>query len=1043
MATPSRNLPSWAQAGVSDGGNDGGTNPNLPSWAQGSGGGGGSVVLGGSSEFAPHAKKKSGGLFGGLRHAAHFVADKSERAAHDIKSFPGGVAQLAEADYAATRQSIEHPWISSKGGFLHPKDPNAADNTAVGPLVHGVLNASKETLKHPARDPFETFLTVGPVLHGAGRVLDEGIAAKTGSRITEKPRYIRQGDDATPLHGSTNPTARLFQAGYDKVLQNALDKNTKGHLASHAEKRIGGAKAESQRIRQHMRAVEADQIERAGAHLGGNVVTRNIRGKSGFSQKKLQQTALRLASENSTGEEAAADMLRRADTSPTPELNHKQAALFQAVHESGMLRQDEHGNVHINAEHFPHLAEVDAKIARGQGRADATAVEYGLRTPEALQARIDAPNRYRAGAEHVEPTPGKRGVVTPALERQRGEVTRLEKLHDRAITKASTLAFKKAGPEEAAIGTKVVGQKGVIGVSGSERAERLGAALSVSREKLDRMENARTNRMEPTGIVGGEGARPGRSYISYETSESKPTGPIASAQGSTVGKPKPYISNNEFRYEAASEGRVPDMTTHLVAKNVRAAVRYVNTDEFRRDVVKTGSDVKRSDREVLVAIPDEAQAKLKEADKIAVGRSTSTEGQIGELAGYHEYLRELIPGLSDPSKDAKAIGTEAPEGYKWVSKNVLGDLAKPIPGATTSIGKTVDSVNAAITAATVYFKLGHVGTRVFTNAATTLIQGSAAPAELGKSVRLWNRLTDTERGRAMSAAGQKGFEALPAEGNTIFARTARVGAKWWARHADAPFRFASIAYEARKAGFKSPKQFRTFLDTLENPHGHDAATIAKVDWVAKRADRAGIAYDRLNSTEKRVLTRGVWFYPWIKGSTLFTGHTIVEHPYKTAVIGAGAQQAEKRQESILGKLPDYENGLIPLSKGRHPYVTDLSTFSPFATGADVIDAARPAAGDPRLREPRGGFHRQPDPRRGRVRAQDQHALLGGAPSDHVPDPGVADPDGVPRTAQEPEKRQYHHTVLNQLARALAGPATPRRINKAAANKAYGYQVKNR
>jgi hypothetical protein len=107
--------------------------------------------------------------------------------------------------------------------------------------------------------------------------------------------------------------------------------------------------------------------------------------------------------------------------------------------------------------------------------------------------------------------------------------------------------------------------------------------------------------------------------------------------------------------------------------------------------------------------------------------------------------------------------------------------------------------------------------------------------------------------------------------------------------------------------------------------------------VAKRADRAGIAYDRLNAGEKRFITRGVWFYPWIKGSTLFTGTPIVEHPYKMASSVPGAARAEAPGEHP-GRAARLRAGPHPARKGRHPYVTDFSTFSPFATGADVLDA---------------------------------------------------------------------------------------------------------
>lgn len=1040
MAGPNSNLPSWAQ-NTSTSAQASGQDPNLPSWASSAPG---STPAGSLPDYGTPIvtkKKSGGGVFGALRKAAHFTADKAGRAAHDIKSIPGGVGQLAVDEYKSVSKPV------SLHQLVHEWEHPLSEQTPIAKDVKAQAKGTEETLQHPLRDPFQTLLTVSPAAHGLGKIGDVAVGLKTGTRLTETPRFIRQGEDATSLHGSTNPVVRAGQAGYDAILQHGLDTNPAGRIASHAEKRIGGAKAETLRRQQHMREVPASQIETAGQKLGGNVAKRNIRTPGGFSNRKIQQAALRLTSENATGAEAAAYHLGQAAKGVAVKANRRQAALFQAVHDSGILHQDEHGNVHVNVEQYPHLAAVDAKIAAGQGHVDQIIAAYGHRSPEALQTRIDAPNRYRAGAEYVEPTPAKNGVISPALERQRSDVTRLEKLHARAVEGAkSPDRFPKRQAlkgDESQMGTLIIGDGKIRPAPGAVRAERLGAALSVAREKLDRMEQARYRRMEPTGIVGGDGARPGRNYLSNETSEPKPSGPIASAQGSVVGKTRPFVRDKALTYEAASEGRIPDNTTHLVAQNMRDAYRYVNTDHFRRDVIGTGSDVKRSGRDVLVAIPDEAQAPLTEADKLAVGKAHSTEDQLGEAAGYQAYLHDLIPGLRDPSLDAKSIGTEAPKGYKWVSKNVLGDLAKPVPGASSVFGRSADNVNASVTAATVYFKLGHVGTRVLTNAATTIMQGSADPIELGKSVKLWKSLSDTERQRAIAAAGQKGFEALPAEGSSRAARVARVGARWWAKHADAPFRFASIAFEARKAGFDTPEKFRGFLDQLENPHGLDAAQTAKIDWVAKRADRAGIAYDRLNSTEKRFITRGVWFYPWVKGSTLFTGHTIIEHPYKSAVLGSAAQQGEQRQEKILGKLPSYDQGLIPLGHGNHPTVTDLSTFSPFATGADVVHAAT------HPKELSGFLNPVYGAGLGLITGTNQYGQKTNTP---VTDAASAIVSPAPETQiltaylhrhDNQSKRQFKHTVLNQTARALLGPATPRRLNKLAANKAAGLETKGR
>src|SRR5207253_25915 len=120
-----------------------------------------------------------------------------------------------------------------------------------------------------------------------------------------------------------------------------------------------------------------------------------------------------------------------------------------------------------------------------------------------------------------------------------------------------------------------------------------------------------------------------------------------------------------------------------------------------------------------------------------------------------EFRQGLIPGLRDrfATEKAQQLGIEAPKGYKWVDRGVLGDLARPARGPSGRIARSFDNVNSAVTAATVYFKPGHVGTRVLTNAATNIIQGSATPRQIAYGVKLWHQLAHEDRLRALAAAG--------------------------------------------------------------------------------------------------------------------------------------------------------------------------------------------------------------------------------------------------------------------------------------------------
>jgi hypothetical protein len=265
---------------------------------------------------------------------------------------------------------------------------------------------------------------------------------------------------------------------------------------------------------------------------------------------------------------------------------------------------------------------------------------------------------------------------------------------------------------------------------------------------------------------------------------------------------------------------------------------------------------------------------------------------------------------------------------------------------------------------------------------------------------------------------------------------ARGGARFWARHADAPFRFNALAYELRKAGISTPAEVRRALDGLESGgHGLPAHEWSKISAAARRADREAIAYDRLNPFEKRYLTRGIWFYPWVKGSTVFTVRSFLEHPYKGAALGALGAIGVRRQKQLLGQVPSYEQGLVPLGGGKHPLTTDFSTFSPFATAAGLLNIPRVP----------GSLAEQFNPALGSAGQFTYGVNAYGGPSQNPyrdallslfsPTPEQQIAEAFAAQHENQSKRMFKKTPGGLALRYLIGPAYPRRVNRAALAKA--------
>ena len=139
--------------------------------ANGGGGGGGGGLnnpleqlshsrAGGGSAPSPPPHRSSGKHRGFLGSVGHFIADKTERAAADVKSIPGGMYDIVNTEQHLLRKTIAHP-------LADPNGPNGVNSGKWGrhanALVHGMERGAIESVKHPVRDPLQTVTTLLPL----------------------------------------------------------------------------------------------------------------------------------------------------------------------------------------------------------------------------------------------------------------------------------------------------------------------------------------------------------------------------------------------------------------------------------------------------------------------------------------------------------------------------------------------------------------------------------------------------------------------------------------------------------------------------------------------------------------------------------------------------------------------------------------------------------------------------------------------------------------------------------------------------------------
>src|SRR5207248_2381306 len=185
-------------------------------------------------------------------------------------------------------------------------------------------------------------------------------------------------------------------------------------------------------------------------------------------------------------------------------------------------------------------------------------------------------------------------------------------------------------------------------------------------------------------------------------------------------------------------------------------------------------------------------------------------------------------------------------------------------------------------------------------------QGFAAPANLTRAALANARLGKDAATRLDAVMGEGFVHAIAGEGGGLGSRAVQGAANVWSRGVDLPFRRASFIHEARKLGYKTPEQIRSLL--LDDKHRADLVE------ASTRANRAIIDYGRLSKRDREVVRRVIFFYPWVKGSTMYAGHFIAEHPVQAVVNAQLGRVGQQQAQKDLGAVPSFTEGIFKVGQ---------------------------------------------------------------------------------------------------------------------------------
>jgi len=531
----------------------------------------------------------------------------------------------------------------------------------------------------------------------------------------------------------------------------------------------------------------------------------------------------------------------------------------------------------------------------------------------------------------------------------------------------------------------------------------------------------------------------GEMFFTY-SSKKRPTAFSRLGAARTIRHQAKPGTGQAFTGKAIEQGRIPRGEAILAAEAELEAWRFTTILRHRDRLEQFGKPLPTRGDDVALVLDELKGKTLPEEVRALLGKAGAgevlAEEQLTVLARIGEGLRQQIfPGKWDDLQHVERFraAVDAPvPGVLWIDKRLLGGIeaANPLVGVSGSgVGRGVlagvDTINNASRLAILYLlPLKYITPNALSQVAFALIQqGFAAPVNLARAARL-NAKLGRKAQLAIDAGMGEGFAvSIAGRGGGALGKLNNALGRWYGKIIDTPFRRASFLHEAHRSGFTTQAEINKLLF---DPKLRDRRLATFME-----ANSEIIDYARLGRWEQNVIRRAIFFYPWMKGASVYGGRFLIEHPGKAwALDQLGKIGAEAQSRQLGENLPSYAEALAPIgSSGGLPTTLNLTSVSPFTTPYQML---RALTGDTRSAyslgsqfspaltagimatgfTPPGGFRSGP--------GAALRELYEGLPLYRYPKRMIEGP---------PERAVYPTTTWEDLFSLLLGPGvTPRRTN---------------
>jgi hypothetical protein len=468
----------------------------------------------------------------------------------------------------------------------------------------------------------------------------------------------------------------------------------------------------------------------------------------------------------------------------------------------------------------------------------------------------------------------------------------------------------------------------------------------------------------PGTLVGEEAFEGGRVYVPGK----RGTPGVALRPSANIARQAQAFVNGGWRRSIGQMSRDPSLTKAFTGALMESGF-------FRTDVTNLASDALAKATKIARVHNLRTQLLRGAVDEVPLGKIDDYIAiKVDPRLGASEEMKmfwdkyELLgsAGLSHKQLE-EALGEIAPEGavqnmtrslfprtvtagdpnIKWVPRGAVdAAVLNPIRStkqldfagehwAAKILGGGIDMYNDLVRASILYLNPAYGPVNFLGNSVMALFQqGVLLPRNIAVAAKwAWSgKITPENLAAIRDLIQVGGLTGAIGKSRTLGTRsiTGAVadGVSFFADHGP---RWTAFVHEAKRAGIKNERELNELFDAARR--GHKDA-VQKTHIIKQKTNRALVDFENLSEFERRIVTRGVFFYPWLKGAAVWTKDFAKDHPLLAGGAAAGLYAQDKYSDSILGDRPWYAQFDTPIpgmeDERGNPYVMNpRQLFTPY------------------------------------------------------------------------------------------------------------------